>query len=183
VVSFDLKEPHAQQSTNSMPVPKQEVEDQDAIQPYTVAYRQEGVDEKDLPTEGKESKDVSPDQSVTGLDRIEKELAGDDEVIIRTGAAASQHPLSLRDDEDPVVTFRSAVLGTAFACFQAAMNQIYNVSQGLRCLHNFIRLTQLAVQAYQCLSIRRVHDLVYLLHRQRMVYPSSARRSTRSKMA
>jgi hypothetical protein len=37
--------------------------------------------------------------------------------------------LSLRDDGDPVLTFRSAVLGTGFACFQAAMNQIYNVSR------------------------------------------------------
>lgn len=52
----------------------------------------------------------------------------DDDVVIRSGADASKHLLSLRDDGDPVLTFRSAVLGTAFACFQAAMNQIYNVS-------------------------------------------------------
>lgn len=109
---------------------QQETEDLDAIQPYSVGYRQD-ESEKDLGEEIKDSKDVSPDQSVAGLDRIEKELAGDDEVIIRTGAEASQHLLSLRDDEDPVLTFRSAVLGTAFACFQAAMNQIYNVSQSI----------------------------------------------------
>ena len=51
----------------------------------------------------------------------------DEDVIIRSGADASLHLLSLRDDGDPVLTFRSIVLGTAFACFQAAMNQIYNV--------------------------------------------------------
>jgi hypothetical protein len=52
----------------------------------------------------------------------------EDDVVIRSGADASKYLLSLRDDGDPVLTFRSAVLGTAFACFQAAMNQIYNVS-------------------------------------------------------
>ena len=85
------------------------------------------------PTESPISEDKDPDhvpgytlsdEQVNVLD--EKGLV-DDQVIIRTGADASRYLLSLRDDGDPVLTLRSAVLGTAFACFQAAMNQIYNV--------------------------------------------------------
>ncbi|ORX37672.1 OPT oligopeptide transporter [Kockovaella imperatae] len=49
-----------------------------------------------------------------------------DSVIIRTGADASEHLLSVRDDGDPALTFRSIVLGTAVSAFQAVMNQIYN---------------------------------------------------------
>ncbi|WVQ69693.1 uncharacterized protein L199_007913 [Kwoniella botswanensis] len=45
--------------------------------------------------------------------------------IIRTGRDAADHLLSIRDDDDPSVTFRSMVLGTIMACFQASMTQIY----------------------------------------------------------
>ncbi|KAK6903319.1 hypothetical protein I203_108584 [Kwoniella mangroviensis CBS 8507] len=45
--------------------------------------------------------------------------------IIRTGRDAADHLLSIRDDGDPSVIFRSMVLGTIMACFQASMNQIY----------------------------------------------------------
>lgn len=60
---------------------------------------------------------------------IDADALSDENVIIRSGADASKYLLSLRDDDDPILTVRSVVLGTAFACFQAAMNQIYNVSQ------------------------------------------------------
>jgi hypothetical protein len=76
----------------------------------------------------KSDKDRSPSDSETAIDQLDKEGHVGDDFVIRTGADASKHLLSLRDDEDPVLTFRSAILGTAFACFQAAMNQIYNVS-------------------------------------------------------
>lgn len=87
-----------------------------------------GVTE-DVPNDGKGEKDRSPTDSETAVDRIGKDEDVGDDFVIRNGADASKHLLSLRDDEDPVLTFRSAVLGTAFACFQAAMNQIYNVSR------------------------------------------------------
>lgn len=59
--------------------------------------------------------------------RLDKDGTAGDDVIIRSGRDASEHLLSLRDDGDPILTFRSILLGTAFACFQASMNQIYNV--------------------------------------------------------
>lgn len=52
---------------------------------------------------------------------------GDDDVIIITGADASRHLLSLRDDRQPALTFRSLFLATCLSAFQAVMNQIYQV--------------------------------------------------------
>ncbi|WVF65583.1 hypothetical protein IAT40_000313 [Kwoniella sp. CBS 6097] len=49
----------------------------------------------------------------------------DDGHIIKTGLDAANHLLSIRDDGDPAITFRSLVLGTIMACFQASMTQIY----------------------------------------------------------
>lgn len=83
---------------------------------------------EDATNDEKSEKDRSPTDSETAVDRIGKDEDVGDDLVIRNGADASKHLLSLRDDEDPVLTFRSALLGTAFACFQAAMNQIYNVS-------------------------------------------------------
>jgi hypothetical protein len=55
--------------------------------------------------------------------------AGSQDVIIRTGADAANHLLSVRDDGDPSLTVRSMVLGTLVAAFQASLNQIYNVRE------------------------------------------------------
>jgi hypothetical protein len=82
----------------------------------------------DIAIDEKSDKDRSPSDSETAIDKLDTEGHVGDDFVIRSGADASKHLLSLRDDEDPVLTFRSALLGTAFACFQAAMNQIYNVS-------------------------------------------------------
>jgi hypothetical protein len=59
-------------------------------------------------------------------------LGGDDlntnpDTIIITGADAAAHLLPLRDDFDSVLTFRSILLASGLACFQAVMNQIYQV--------------------------------------------------------
>lgn len=51
-----------------------------------------------------------------------------DDVIIVSGADAAQHLLPLRDDFEQTVTFRSMLLASILACFQAVMNQIYMVS-------------------------------------------------------
>jgi hypothetical protein len=91
----------------------------------------------DINTDEKSDKDRSPTDSEIAIDQLDKQGHVGDDFVIRTGADASKHLLSLRDDEDPVLTFRSAVLGTAFACFQAAMNQIYNVSTVLLKTHTY----------------------------------------------
>jgi len=51
-----------------------------------------------------------------------------DDVIIITGSDAAAHLLPLRDDFDPVLTFRSIFLATILSGFQAVMSQIYTVS-------------------------------------------------------
>ncbi|KAI9742756.1 MAG: hypothetical protein M1818_003485 [Claussenomyces sp. TS43310] len=51
---------------------------------------------------------------------------GKDDTIIITGADAANHLLSLRDDGEPSLTFRSIFLGTIISAFQATMYQIYN---------------------------------------------------------
>lgn len=71
--------------------------------------------------------------SVDGSDVTKDEINGEsdrdsDDVIIVSGADAAQHLLPLRDDFEPTVTFRSILLASLLACFQAVMNQIYMVS-------------------------------------------------------
>lgn len=46
------------------------------------------------------------------------------EPVIRTGEDVSNFLLDVRDDGDPALTFRSAVLGTVFAALGAAMCQV-----------------------------------------------------------
>jgi len=55
------------------------------------------------------------------------------DAIIVTGADAAQHLLSLRDDGDPALTFRSLLLASGLSAFQAVVSQIYTVSR-YRCL-------------------------------------------------
>ncbi|PYH90969.1 OPT oligopeptide transporter [Aspergillus ellipticus CBS 707.79] len=50
----------------------------------------------------------------------------DSSAIILTGQDAANYLLPLRDDFDSALTFRSIVLASGLACFQAVMNQIYN---------------------------------------------------------
>ncbi|KAE8150276.1 OPT oligopeptide transporter [Aspergillus avenaceus] len=49
-----------------------------------------------------------------------------EDAVIVTGADAALHLLPLRDDFDSALTFRSIILASGLACFQAVMNQIYN---------------------------------------------------------
>ncbi|GJE91208.1 oligopeptide transporter [Phanerochaete sordida] len=55
----------------------------------------------------------------------ESALLVNGEPVIRNGEDVSNHLISLRDDGDPALTFRSFVLGTLFAGLGAAMCQIY----------------------------------------------------------
>ena len=61
-------------------------------------------------------------------DRDRDRDSDSDGAIIITGADAAAHLLPLRDDGDPVITFRSILLASGLACFQAVMTQIYTVA-------------------------------------------------------
>jgi hypothetical protein len=52
----------------------------------------------------------------------------DDDHIIVTGADAAAHLLSLRDDHEPSLTFRSIFLASILSAFQSVVFQIYQVS-------------------------------------------------------
>ncbi|GKZ36028.1 hypothetical protein AbraIFM66950_006901 [Aspergillus brasiliensis] len=82
---------------------------------------QDLVDEKSAVTvlTGKEEPRVTGDE-FSGEEDRESEDA-----IIVTGADAALHLLPLRDDFDSALTFRSIILASGLACFQAVMNQIY----------------------------------------------------------
>ncbi|OJJ78095.1 hypothetical protein ASPBRDRAFT_114757 [Aspergillus brasiliensis CBS 101740] len=82
---------------------------------------QDLVDEKSAVTvlTGKEEPRVTGDE-FSGEEDREREDA-----IIVTGADAALHLLPLRDDFDSALTFRSIILASGLACFQAVMNQIY----------------------------------------------------------
>jgi hypothetical protein len=53
--------------------------------------------------------------------------ADDEDHIIVTGADAAAHLLPMRDDFDPALTFRSILLASVLAAFQAVVYQIYQV--------------------------------------------------------
>ncbi|KAM7190826.1 OPT oligopeptide transporter [Rhypophila sp. PSN 637] len=55
----------------------------------------------------------------------EGEVRENEDKIIITGADASEHLIPLRDDFDPSLTFRSMLLSSMLACFQAIMTQVY----------------------------------------------------------
>lgn len=71
------------------------------------------------------SSDAASDNS--GLDALDEKNFDQHDRVIVTGSDASNHLISVRDDGDPAVTFRSMLLGTLVAAFQASMNQIYMV--------------------------------------------------------
>jgi hypothetical protein len=60
-------------------------------------------------------------------DRAEKDPIDEGQIIV-TGSDAADFLLSIRDDGDPAITFRSMVLSTILSAFQAVMYQIYQVS-------------------------------------------------------
>ncbi|KAG6026030.1 hypothetical protein E4U40_002371 [Claviceps sp. LM458 group G5] len=72
-------------------------------------------DEKTVPT---------PSDAVVVNDDGKEGVSDEDRVIV-TGYDAAQHLLSLRDDFEPSLTFRSIVVASALAAFQAVMSQIY----------------------------------------------------------
>jgi hypothetical protein len=59
----------------------------------------------------------------------EKTETGEPDVVIVSGQDVSTHLLSLRDDGDSPLTFRSILLATGLSAFAAVMYQIYLVSE------------------------------------------------------
>ncbi|KAG6149703.1 hypothetical protein E4U37_006692 [Claviceps purpurea] len=83
------------------------------------------VDVSSYPASGEEI--VSTRSDDVAVNDSDKERASDngDRVIV-TGYDAAQYLLSLRDDFEPALTFRSIVVASVLAAFQAVMSQIYS---------------------------------------------------------
>ncbi|KAG6022858.1 hypothetical protein E4U19_004731 [Claviceps sp. Clav32 group G5] len=63
--------------------------------------------------------------AILGGANVVSRVSDDEDRVIVTGYDAAQHLLSLRDDFEPSLTFRSIVVASALAAFQAVMSQIY----------------------------------------------------------
>ncbi|KAF4767263.1 hypothetical protein HAV15_009407 [Penicillium sp. str.  len=79
----------------------------------------EPIDEKAVTVLGKDEAQVSGNELF-----VENSRDSADAVII-TGADVAAHLLPMRDDFDPTLTFRAAILGSGLAAFLAIMTQIY----------------------------------------------------------
>ena len=88
----------------------------------------EKMDHDRIAASGKDAlrEEIQPAPASDGED-AEKDSDSEDALII-TGKDASLHLLSLRDDFDEALTFRSLALATCLSAFQAVMSQIYTVS-------------------------------------------------------
>lgn len=82
-------------------------------------------DEHHVPQQSKS--DIPKGRDSLGGGEKERDSDNEDMVIV-TGYDASQHLLSLRDDFEPALTFRSIFLASILSSFQAVMSQIYSVS-------------------------------------------------------
>jgi hypothetical protein len=98
---------------------------------------QGSIQEKTAVTVATEETPKGSENDRSGENDIENEDA-----IIVTGADAALHLLPLRDDFDNVLTFRSILLASGLACFQAVMYQIYQVNTPYSLLYSPIFLTK-----------------------------------------
>jgi hypothetical protein len=98
---------------------------------------QDSIQEKTAITVATKDTPKGSENDPSGENDIENEDA-----IIVTGADAALHLLPLRDDFDNVLTFRSILLASGLACFQAVMYQIYQVNTPYSLLYSPIFLTK-----------------------------------------
>lgn len=82
---------------------------------------------KSAPTEKTDAHDAGAIEKPTSQ-RNEVSAGERTDVVIVTGADVSTHLIPIRDDFDEALTFRSILLATILAAFQAVMNQIYTAS-------------------------------------------------------
>ncbi|KAI2673277.1 hypothetical protein DTO006G1_9619 [Penicillium roqueforti] len=69
---------------------------------------------------------VKDEAQVNGNELFAENDRGSEDLVIVTGADVAAHLLPLRDDLDPTLTFRAAILGSGLAAFLAVMTQIYS---------------------------------------------------------
>lgn len=106
---------------------------EDRVPPFAVAQPMEEPKVK----EGLHPTEPNDKDSYDGVPVLDNAKLIDDETheaIIVTGEDAANFLLSVRDDGDPALTFRSLFLGTGVAAFQATMNQIYSVGPNIKLL-------------------------------------------------
>lgn len=72
---------------------------------------------------------VKDEAQVNGNELFAENDRGSEDLVIVTGADVAAHLLPLRDDLDPTLTFRAAILGSGLAAFLAVMTQIYSVGE------------------------------------------------------
>ena len=95
-------------------------------QPVPLANSHQGNEKSDKVFTSVETRDASEELSDKDGYLSNQEPDNDNAIII-TGEDAALHLLSLRDDGDASITFRSMVLSTGLSAFQATMTQIYTV--------------------------------------------------------
>lgn len=86
-----------------------------------------------------------------------------DDVIIVDGVDAANHLLPMRDDGDPALTFRSLILASGLACFQAVMYQIYMVCDYSLKLIALELTDRCVVQTYRHYHPRNFHCSYFVL--------------------
>ncbi|CAI7567975.1 unnamed protein product [Penicillium viridicatum] len=65
------------------------------------------------------------DEDASGNELFAENARDSADAVIVTGADVAAHLLPMRDDFDPTLTFRAAILGSGLAAFLAVMTQIY----------------------------------------------------------
>lgn len=98
-----------------------------STEPATVGSAPNAIDAVDEKKIGSVVADKETVDQINSSDDSSDIVAGKDPIII-TGSDASKYLLPLRDSHEPALTFRSLVLATGLAAFQAVMYQIYMVS-------------------------------------------------------
>jgi len=90
----------------------------------------DGTDASVSPVHSADEKKAALESEILPVERHDESDSDSKDAIIVTGADASRHLLPMRDDHDSALTFRSILLSSGLACFQAVMYQIYTVSYG-----------------------------------------------------
>lgn len=110
-----------------------------------------GQDKSDViaATTSTEKGEIQPIRSTDESDN-DKGSESDPDAIIVTGSDVAKHLLSLRDDGDPSLTFRSMVLATGLSGFQSVMNQIYQVRFVLYCCLEAVLLLRAISRLLTC---------------------------------
>lgn len=78
---------------------------------------------------------LGKDEDASGKELFAEDARDSADAVIVTGADVAAHLLPMRDDFDPTLTFRAAILGSGLAAFLAVMTQIYAVSESAHLIY------------------------------------------------